>query len=323
MKYSRDKFFDEIKERIDATLNQQQVNGLNALLDEFETHNIWKDIRHQAYALATTYHETAHTFQPITEYGSRAYFTKYDGRDSLGNNQLGDGYKFRGRGFVQLTGRRNYTKASQKLGIDLVNDPDKVLQLEVSAAIMRLGMFEGWFTSRKLSDYINSQKCDYVNARKIINGLDRAGRIADFATQFEKVLRASLETDQPSPVANPPLEPTPIEQQTEQAHTPTDSSQNPSEQPANTFETAMSSLDNYGGKIERVDGVVSKVSASSLFGYISKMGMAVGAFGIGFLKDNWEWLVVGAVIVIVAGYLWNESKKRANERTITALKNGH
>lgn len=155
-----------------------------------------------------------------------------------------------------------------------------------------------------------------VHGHKLTESVFAAPRPVD---DFE----LEIPVNQPSPVASPPLEPTPIEQQTEQAHISPDSSQNPSGQPANTFETAMSSLDNYGGKIERVDGVVSKVSASSLFGYISKMGMAVGAFGIGFLKDNWEWLVVGAVIVIVAGYLWNESKKRANERTITALKNGH
>jgi hypothetical protein len=59
-----------------------------------------------------------------------------------------------------------------------------------------------------------------------------------------------------------------------------------------------------------------------MFSYVSKMLMAIGAFGVGFVKDNWQWLVVGAVIVIVGAYLWNESKKRANERTLAA-KNGY
>jgi hypothetical protein len=68
-------------------------------------------------------------------------------------------------------------------------DPDTAYK------IMSLGMYQGLFTGRKLSDYINDTKKDYVNARRIINGTDRAQMIADYATSFEQVLTDSLVTN--------------------------------------------------------------------------------------------------------------------------------
>ena len=62
---------------------------------------------------------------------------------------------------------------------------------ENSFQIMTRGMFEGWFTGHNLSDHIRGAKCDYKNARKIINGLDKAGLIAGYARQFERILKDS------------------------------------------------------------------------------------------------------------------------------------
>jgi hypothetical protein len=58
--------------------------------------------------------------------------------------------------------------------------------------IMSLGMRQGSFTGVGLSKYINADKCDYVNARRIINGTDKAQTIAGYATKFESILRASV-----------------------------------------------------------------------------------------------------------------------------------
>ena len=92
-------FFDHIRETL-GPLSQSQVDGINALLAA--TDGMSTD--HRAYVLATAWHETARTMQPITEFGSRKYFDKYDAGTSigkvLGNTIKGDGYKYRGRGYV-------------------------------------------------------------------------------------------------------------------------------------------------------------------------------------------------------------------------------
>lgn len=199
----RKAFYDGVRSSpFPGFLTEEQVAGMGAILAEWE-HRKLPDVRHLAYMLATAYHETAHRMQPITEYGSRTYFNRYEGRKDLGNTVAGDGYKFRGRGYVQLTGRRNYTLASGKLGVDLVNDPARALEPTLAAAIMFVGMSEGWFTGKELGDYINAAGTDFLNARRIINGTDRALLIAGYADAFHKALRAAERPD----VAPPPPPP--------------------------------------------------------------------------------------------------------------------
>lgn len=174
-----------------GSLSQSQVDGINALL------NAWAslgdgDNRKLAYVLATTFHETAQTMQPIYEEGSRDYFNKYEpgtplGKE-LGNTIRGDGFLFRGRGFVQLTGRANYLKAGRALALDLAGTPDLALELSVAARVAFRGMTEGWFTGKKLGDYFTPTACDYLDARRIINGTDQAGKIAVYAKQFDVAL---------------------------------------------------------------------------------------------------------------------------------------
>jgi len=73
----------------------------------------------------------------------------------------------------------------------LVQNPELVLNPAISYAIAARGMREGWFTGHKLGDYTQSHPPDYYNARKVINGLDRADRIAQYADSFERALRTS------------------------------------------------------------------------------------------------------------------------------------
>jgi hypothetical protein len=178
------------------------VEGHNAILDEWERNHARKDDRWLAYALATTCHETARTMQPIAERGPVAYFNRYDPvlantptrratARRMGNTLQGDGYRFRGRGYVQLTWKTNYERAGRALGIDLVGDPDRAMEPGIAYAIMSLGMHQGWFTGRRLADDIRGTRTDYINARRIINGTDRAAEIAGFARTFEAILRES------------------------------------------------------------------------------------------------------------------------------------
>lgn len=133
-----------------------------------------------AYILATAYHETAHTMKPVKE----AFWLSEDWRKK--NLRY---YPWYGRGFVQLTWDYNYKKASQKLGVDFMKNPEGVMDPKNSAEILVVGSMEGWFTGKKIPDYITLQRSDYVNARRVINGTDRASEIAKLAQVYEADLK--------------------------------------------------------------------------------------------------------------------------------------
>ena len=179
-------FFDTIRPLF-RRMSQDQVDGCNTLLAATDGPHI----TFRAYLLATTFHETAQTMQPITERGGRRYFDKYEpwGRlgPRLGNTEPGDGWRYRGRGYVQITGRRNYALASRVLGVDLIGNPDLALEASIAAKIFVRGCCDGWFTGKALNDYLPG---DYVNARRVVNGTDRARKIAGYAETFEAAIEA-------------------------------------------------------------------------------------------------------------------------------------
>jgi|SRR5215467_9938658 len=193
-------FFDALKPNLFRSYTQDQVGGIDSILSEAEKRQL--PLNQLAYVLATSYHETAQTMQPITERGGKSYFSKYDagtpiGR-RLGNTQPGDGYLYRGRGFVQLTGRHNYQHASEKLAADFIADPDLVMEMDHAVAILFEGMEHGWFTGRSLDSYIDDKDesdsedlAEFMKARMIINGTDKAETIGRYAISFEHALRAS------------------------------------------------------------------------------------------------------------------------------------
>lgn len=94
---------------------------------------------------------------------------------------------------MQITGRTNYERFSRLLKVDLLENPRLALDPKIAFQIMSLGMHKGYFTSKKLSDYINAKECDFVNARRIINRLDKADTIANYARRFYTILKNSLE----------------------------------------------------------------------------------------------------------------------------------
>jgi hypothetical protein len=148
------------------------VEGINALLSEMEARG-WLDQRWWAYTLATAWHETAATMQPIAEYG------KGKGKP-YGKPDPVTGETYYGRGFVQLTWKDNYRKSGDAIGLDLVHKPDLALMAIPAAQIMCLGMQDGSFTGKSLGDYFDDDTEDPVNARRIVNGTDKAKLIATY-----------------------------------------------------------------------------------------------------------------------------------------------
>lgn len=142
-------------------------------------------LRQAAYMLATAKHETANTFAPIEEYG-RGKGLPY------GKPDPENGHIYFGRGYVQLTWARNYRTMGKALGLPLYAKPELALRYNVAYKIMSYGMTHGTFTGVALRRYINEGKTDYQNARKIINGTDKADLIAGYATAIEQMLLSSL-----------------------------------------------------------------------------------------------------------------------------------
>lgn len=178
MAINRDFFFDSTRLWLfNGKLKQSQVNGLNLILDRWERDHGRDDDRWLAYILATVHHETDKTFQPVEEYGR--------GRGRPYGRPAGPfGQCYYGRGFCQLTWDYNFRKFGDLLSLDLLRQPDLALEPPVAADILFLGMVKGLYTGKKLADYIAGAKCDWVNARRIVNGVDKANLIADHARRF-------------------------------------------------------------------------------------------------------------------------------------------
>lgn len=184
------------------SLSQSEVQGCDAILGACEG---WPT-SWAAYALATAYLETAHSMQPIREFGGTAYFTRRydiegnrpDVARALGNLHPGDGPKFPGMGYVQATGRKNARRATLALqaagfDVDLEETPELFMRPDIAAFVMRHGMEEGWFTGLGLKAFLPATigtEVQFIAARRIINGHDRAADIAGYALEFQRDLIA-------------------------------------------------------------------------------------------------------------------------------------
>lgn len=178
-------FFDLYRKDLDKdnVLTQREVDALDLFIDMVVQLWDYFTLPQWAYVFATTFHETAFTFEPVKE----AFHLSESWRER--NLRY---FPFYGRGYVQITWLENYQKFSELMREDLVNNPDKVLDPEYAFKIMIYGMKNGTFTGRSVSDYINSEKRDYKNARRVINGTDKMNAIAAYARLFEYILKKSI-----------------------------------------------------------------------------------------------------------------------------------
>lgn len=196
MKTDRKILFDKIRPHFGGRLNQGHVDGINVILNECEAQGL--DLRETAYVLETAKHETAHTMQPVRETLATSDAQAIARLDAVMARGLlpqvsrpywRDGWF--GRGFVQLTHEANYRKAGEMLGIDLVAQPSRAMDPVIAASIIVRGMKEGWFTGHRLNRYFTATGSDWVGARRIVNGLDRAAQIGNNAKVWYNALSES------------------------------------------------------------------------------------------------------------------------------------
>jgi len=210
---NRSAFFAAVRSSLfRGSLTQSQVDGMSAILTEFERRRLPVD--HTAYMLATAYHETAMHMQPVieTRLPNEAENPSVDTAIARLENSWArgrmpwvkspywrkdaQGRSYLGRGLPQLTHKVNYDRVGKMIDVDLLSDPDAALRTDIAVQIMIMGMTLGLFTGRKLGDFLDgADEADaedyreFRNARVIINGTDKADVIAGVAVKFEKALR--------------------------------------------------------------------------------------------------------------------------------------
>lgn len=194
----REKFFECYPFR---PLKQCQVDNLNFLLDKLDKSEKLNLISEYAYVLATIKLETADTFASVQE----AYWVKPESKrirvlkslySEMPSIILPNGKLYTGRGYIQLTHIDNYIKMSPYVkainpDVDIVSEPDKACEPEIAWIILEEGMTKGLFTGKKLTDYITEDGHDFYHARRIINGMDRAGLVQAYAEKYYEIFSFS------------------------------------------------------------------------------------------------------------------------------------
>lgn len=179
--------YDILRKDLFGKIDDKQFKGIEFIVEQCSAYGM--NYPQCAYSLATVYHECGYvtngamyrSMQPVKERGSDLYLRgkKY--------------FPYIGYGYVQLTWKENYQRVGKLIGVDLISNPELALEPKIAAEIMCQGMLHGWFTGVGFWRKCEVNKYDrssYIRARKIINGTDKAGDIADYAMIFERALRS-------------------------------------------------------------------------------------------------------------------------------------
>jgi len=287
-----------------GSLDADQVKGMDALFDAYDGYGRG-DIRDLANIFGQTKRETGGKMFPIHEMGGPTYFAKYDkGKlaKQLGNTQPGDGARYHGRGFIQITGRANYAKLGKILNVDLVGNPDLALDVKISAH----HAYDGDLCGKKLENYFNDKVTDWQQARRIINGMDHANEVADNSRQFYAALLAAHEPGPSSPVPVPPPEPGPA----------------PAAKRSSTYASAVAiggaAVTTIGPALQSVGDLASTVTgyATSVTSTASTVKTASDSVASVFTFPPWIVAIVGVGVMGGAAYALYRRFKLAKEQGV-------
>lgn len=221
------KFFAHIRENLyGGILLQSNVDGINAILHVAASVGVTNP-HHIANILAQVHHETGGYMLPIKE-TVQASHTDKNPSDAEVIRRLDNAFAagklpwvkkpywrtgWFGRGQIQISHENNYKKLGDAIGVNLVADRDRALELEVSAAIAVVGMTRGLFTGKKLGDYIFPlalKSEPKTNPRRIVNGVDGSdAEVAGSHMLFYSALMAAGFGQEVTPAPAPEPEPTP------------------------------------------------------------------------------------------------------------------
>ena len=210
MTFDRSRFYAALRAPANplfgSRLSQGQVKGMEGILDAFVTHGDGRE-KTLAYALATAYHETGRRMAPVRE-----GFAKTDAGARRAVNNLArrrgpnsavaryakpagpHGHVYYGRGHVQLTWLDNYRRSSADAGVDLVADPDAMLDPEISARVLIKGLLDGRWNGRGkgIAHYLPTHgRDDLRNARRTVNVTDKWELIGGYYKSFLMALQSA------------------------------------------------------------------------------------------------------------------------------------
>lgn len=184
----RERFYKALRPSL-GPFSEANVAGFELVLNEGEKRNT--SLHQLAYVLATAWWESGKTMAPVEE-------AFYLGAKADAYRKRLRYFPYHGRGLVQLTWKENYRKASDLVGVDLVAQPNKAMDPQVSVLVLFDGMERGWFTGKRLEDYVDDideaddeDLREFANARRIVNGTDRQVEIGKLALQFESALKVA------------------------------------------------------------------------------------------------------------------------------------
>lgn len=207
-------FFAAVRKSLfGGRLSASQVAGMEDMLDAWDRSG-FTDLRWLADIFGGVYHEVGRRMVPVREgfASTDAGARKVVAKRSYGKPAGPYGLVYYGRGRIQNTWLANYQKLEKRFGYPFVKEPDRLLESKIDATVTVHGHAEGIWTGKKLSDYFTPTKADWINARRIVNGIDRAAEIAGYSKAFHAALVSANrpgEPPAPPPPVTPPVEPPP------------------------------------------------------------------------------------------------------------------